>query len=171
MNCWWQTRACYFMVVVLKKKRKLLRGTERLENKGFMNDLFSVYSKNDQNFKVLRQSGRKFRSFVDFFSWFSHHQEIFSSHDRKVERRRGNNKNFELLPVHHHDLPKITLIFCNTFFFLDRFLSHKESFDFWCKTWICYFFTLFLVCSNHSLTIEVCAWLTTNEAYWKASSA
>ena len=56
------------MVVVLKKKRKLLRGTERLENKGFMNDLFSVYSKNDQNFKVLRQSGRKFRSFVDFFS-------------------------------------------------------------------------------------------------------
>ena len=160
------------MVVVLKKKRKLLHGTERLENKGFMNDLFSVYSKNDQNFKVLRQSGRKFRSFVDFFSWFSHHQEIFSSHDRKVERRRrGNNKNFELLPVHHHDLPKITLIFCNTFFFLDRFLSHKESFDFWCKTWICYFFTLFLVCSNHSLTKEVCAWLTTNEAYWKASSA
>ena len=26
--------------MVLKKKRKLLRGTERLENKGFMNDLF-----------------------------------------------------------------------------------------------------------------------------------
>ena len=40
--------------MVLKKKRKLLRGTERLENKGFMNDLFFVYSKNDQNFKVLR---------------------------------------------------------------------------------------------------------------------
>ena len=40
--------------MVLKKKRKLLRGTERLENKGFMNDLLSVYSKNDQNFKVLR---------------------------------------------------------------------------------------------------------------------